>query len=65
MTKFYIEITTGTVTLTEDEIWPDGDAPKNPTRDDVEKLIRESGPLDRVLRDWSLDLDLQLYVGQG
>ena len=64
MKKFYIEITTGTVTLDEQQIWPDGGAPAKPTAADVEALIEASGPLDRVLTDWALDLDLQLFVSE-
>jgi hypothetical protein len=52
------------VTLTEDEIWPDGDAPPNWTQQDVEALIKKCGGALRVIRDWELDdyLELKVYV---
>lgn len=38
-----------------DEIWPDGDAPDNPTEDDVWEVIRECGGVAKILADWDLD----------
>ena len=51
-----------TVTLLADEIWPDGDAPENPTEQDVRDLVAAHGGPVRVLRDWSL-ADEDLYFG--
>jgi hypothetical protein len=42
------------VTLSVDELWPDGDAPENPTVADVENLIADSGGWSRILDDWNL-----------
>lgn len=43
-------------TLTVDEIWPDGDAPENPTAEDVRAVFLESCRNDvlRGLEDWDL-----------
>ena len=42
------------VTLDEDELWPDGDAPENPTADDVRELIEAEGGIVQVIDDWNL-----------
>jgi hypothetical protein len=39
--------------LSVTDVWPDGDAPENPTADDVAALL-EKGGLKRNLEDWSL-----------
>lgn len=41
--------------LSVEELWPDGDAPANPTEADVYRLIKSSGGFVRVLRDWNLE----------
>ena len=61
---FEVEITTGPVFLTLDQIWPDG-VPTNPTKEAVEALIKECGGPSRVLSDWALDLDLETFVTGG
>ena len=43
-------------------IWPDGDAPENPTVADVLAVIAESGGAERVIRDWDLDHEIVLTV---
>lgn len=40
--------------LSVEEIWPDGDAPENPTVQDVEHVLEECGGVERVIRDWDL-----------
>ena len=45
----------GEETLTVDEIWPDGDAPENPTAEDVMGEIRKCGSVSRCVIDWNLD----------
>ena len=50
------------VSFSVDEIWPDGDAPEDPTLDDVMAVLKQCGGKRVVLRDWSMDDDLQLYV---
>lgn len=44
-----------------DAIWPDGDAPENPTADDVRALL-EDGPVIRNLREWNMDENGDLRV---
>lgn len=51
-----------------DEVWPDGDAPDNPTVEDVWNVIRECGGPRKVLEDWDLidlvdehDVYVQVY----
>lgn len=53
--KQFVFSVSGSVTLSVDEIWPDGDAPENPTADDVRCVIAEEGGFGRVLGDWSLE----------
>jgi hypothetical protein len=36
-------------------IWPNGDAPKNPTVKDVLASMREEGSLTTLIFEWSLD----------
>ena len=36
------------------EIWPDGDAPENPTVEDVMAVIKKHGDTSAVLRDWNV-----------
>jgi len=46
------------VDLTEDDIWPDGDVPANPTVDDVYQVVEEAGGFVEIINDWNLvDLD--------
>lgn len=58
---FNVDIS-GYLTLTVDEIWPDGDAPENPTVEDVARVIEDCGGLRDVLRDWSLDDGLTMDI---
>lgn len=48
---FYIEVS-DSATLTVDEIWPDGDAPENPTVDDVIERIKASSLRHQFALDW-------------
>lgn len=43
--------------LTVDQIWPDGDAPENPTSEDVEMVLAEYSVLE-LIRDWNLEFDI-------
>lgn len=52
--KFSI-IYTLEVTLNKDEIWPDGDAPANPTAEDVKDVILKCGGFPKIIEDWNLD----------
>jgi hypothetical protein len=53
MKSFTIELPFD-ATLTEAEIWPDGDAPENPTVEDVKAVLKDCGPPMRVINDWGL-----------
>lgn len=50
------------VSLDVEDIWPDGDAPADPTVSDVIEVIRACGGTKHVLDDWSLIDDLTLTV---
>jgi len=54
-------------TLDIDDIWPDGDAPENPTVKDVLNVIEVCGGPRDILRDWFLDdyLTLDVYEVKG
>lgn len=64
MKKFILTVS-GEVKLDVDDIWPDGDAPANPTAEDVLSVLWCSGRLSDVLADWNLeddfDWDVQSY----
>lgn len=51
MTRFHVSIE-GAWSLEVDEIWPDGDAPDNPTVDDVRKVMPSH--VNRLITDWNL-----------
>lgn len=59
--RFTITITS-TNTLSVSALWPDGDAPADPTAEDVLALIEECGGASSVLRDWDLDTKLRVDV---
>lgn len=40
------------------ELWPDGDAPESPTAADVRQLVKDSGGVRAIVRDWDLTLDM-------
>jgi hypothetical protein len=46
--------------LTVDEIWPDGDAPENPTVDDVIAVVRKSGSGRTFASDWGFSLHVEV-----
>ena len=56
---FFVSIE-GNFGLTIEELWPNGDAPENPTREDVMKLLREQWPYPEnaasgLMREWNLE----------
>jgi hypothetical protein len=56
----------GAADLDVDEIWPDGDAPENPTVADVMAQIQKSGSTPRsVARDWNLEIEEIEVSGPG
>ncbi len=44
------------VVLTVDQIWPDGNAPADPTAKDVLELNDDDGGPETVLREWNLPI---------
>lgn len=59
--RFELTITVDVV-LTTDEVWPDGDAPDNPTADDVRRVFMEGHSILHTARDWGLDDDAVIDV---
>lgn len=57
--RFYIE---KTILLNEDEIWPDGDGPENPTTEDVWEEVRKEGGTAKILDNWNLINNLDLVI---
>lgn len=51
-------------TLHVDEIWPDGDAPDNPTVADVWKVIEHCGGKRRVIDEWNLNYGMELTISE-
>lgn len=43
------------------EIWPDGDAPENPTADDVREKIELTCGWGDLVRDWNLPQDADVW----
>lgn len=53
----------GHAVLSVDEIWPDGDAPENPTAEDVQKMIEGMYfSMGGFLSDWNLDDVISLNI---
>ncbi len=50
-------------TLSIEDIWPDGDAPENPTAADVKTFMESCGTKRWVLDDWGLldDVTVNAY----
>jgi hypothetical protein len=58
--RVYID---GEITLSEDEIWPDGDGPAEPTLADVKAVMEKCGSEGSVLEDWNLMQYVRVTVG--
>lgn len=41
-------------TVTVNDVWPDGDAPENPTVDDVLEVMQQEGRKSRMIENWNL-----------
>lgn len=62
--KFTISIQ-GEHTLDLSEIWPDGDAPENPTSEDVVQAIEDScSNVADLISDWNLDCEVDVYPSE-
>jgi hypothetical protein len=48
-----------------EHLWPDGDAPENPTLDDVVALIQKCGGPDQVADDWNMLDGLSITVSDA
>lgn len=59
--QFTISIN-GEVELTPEEIWPDGDAPENPTVEDVLEQMQKSGTKENFMSSWNLGDDIDITV---
>jgi len=44
----------GTFTLSVEDVWPDGNAPANPTAVDVAIEMRKEDNVLRLIREWNL-----------
>jgi len=56
----------GHTTLELDEVWPDGDAPENPTAADVVARIKsDCHSLSDLLHDWSIEEFVECFVSVG
>lgn len=65
MKEFWIDFRGG-CRLSESEIWPDGDAPKNPTVEDVLNKIRSKFSSKSSFIDcWNLGSDLNIEISDG
>jgi hypothetical protein len=64
MADFAIELDC-TLDLSTSEIWPDGNAPENPTVEDVLKVLREHGSVTTVIGDWGFSPEWRVYKMQG
>lgn len=61
MNKTFHITLTGDHELSISDIWPDGDAPENPTVADVVAVMRQYGyEAARLALDWNLELDLEI-----
>lgn len=61
MAKFALNIV-GTIMMDGEDFWPEGEAPENPTVEDVLAMIQIAGGLRGVFLDWSLCDDVRLMV---
>lgn len=65
MTYFYFEWG-GSESLSIDQVWPDGDAPDNPTVDDVIEALRSRGDfMESIAQDWNFDMQDIEVTGPG
>lgn len=63
MTKYFTIGVDGWFDLTTEDIWPDGDAPEDPSADDVIAAIKRSSySVGNFLREWGLIEDLEVTV---
>jgi hypothetical protein len=51
--------------LSEDEIWPDGGGPENPTLEDVIAQVEKSGSIYRFVQDWNMESEYVTVDGRS
>ena len=61
MTKQFRITYTIDVTLSENDLWPDGDGPDKPTAEQVAALIRKEGGFPNIIEEWNLDDGFKKY----
>lgn len=47
----------------KNEIWPDGDAPKNPNIKDVLEKIKKEGSFSQFINNWNLNAAIDVSIG--
>jgi hypothetical protein len=56
----------GTVRLSEDQIWPDGDGPENPRSKDITNLIENTySNMGDLITDWSLEKEIHCIISSS
>lgn len=57
----------GSVNLSKDEVWPDGDAPESPTDKDIKAKLEACGSKTKFIKDWGLSpyLIINVEVHEG
>lgn len=50
------------VVLSIADLWPDGNAPANPTVSDVAALVMKEGGLRHIIRAWDLDRETEMTI---
>ena len=53
------------VSLDVGDIWPDGDAPENPTLEHVLEVIKKAGGAQWILENWNFIDDLGVTISDG
>lgn len=59
MTTFQITIS-GECTLSAEDIWPDGNAPDNPTTEDVIRFMSANWGVTGLINDWNLPCSVEV-----
>jgi hypothetical protein len=53
------------VALEVEDVWPDGDAPENPTAADVAEVMRSTGSIGRIVSEWNLWAEIEVTDNAG
>jgi len=60
--RFLVDVNSPTIELGLDQIWPDGDAPENPTAADVIAQMQQEGSVRDCIFEWSLHEFMSIAV---